>query len=235
MNKSLKIILTVIGVLCVLGLAFFVGTNSGTKEITSGDFTKVSKKNSFIYYGPSKDFDIIKDVSDQTDLKIYLLDSDNNDVKDLKAGTLYRYEKGKEVYKYSGNFEHYSLYQDLMKNNYIDKTYLEVGINDYLEIMKSPGYNFMFIGSATCGYCTQFKDSINEALKDYDFNVYYIDISTLGEDDYKKLVASDNYMSENEWGTPLNLLYKDGKRVNVLNGYVPSDELVKFLKENKVV
>ena len=42
-------------------------------------------------------------------------------------------------------------------------------------------------------------------------------------------------MQEKEWGTPLNLLYKDGKRVKELNGYVDKDELVKFLKENKVI
>ena len=93
----------------------------------------------------------------------------------------------------------------------------------------------MFIGSEQCGYCTQFKDSIKESLENNDFNVYYIDISTLSEDEYNELVKTDEYMSQNEWGTPLNLLYKDGKRIAELNGYVSSDELVEFLKENKVI
>ena len=30
-------------------------------------------------------------------------------------------------------------------------------------------------------------------------------------------------------------VYKDGKRVKELKGYVDKDELVKFLKENKVI
>ena len=30
-------------------------------------------------------------------------------------------------------------------------------------------------------------------------------------------------------------LYKDGKRIAELNGYVSADELVEFLKENKVI
>ena len=94
----------------------------------------------------------------------------------------------------------------------------------------------MFIGRETCSYCTQFKESINEAMQDYDFMVYYIDTDTFSDDnEFNELIATDSYMSENEWGTPLNLLYKDGKRVDVLNGYVEASELIEFLKEHKVV
>lgn len=235
MSKGLKVLLTVLGVSLVLVLAFMVGGKEGVKSIDSDKYNKISSSKGFVYYGPKKDMDLIKNIADETDLTINFLDSDNNSVKNLKTGTLYRYKDGKEVYSYSGDFESYKFYQDLMKNNIMKRTYLEVNAKDYLEIMKSSGYNFMFIGSSTCGYCTQFKDSINEALKDYDFNVYYIDLASLTEDEYNSIVSSDSYMSENEWGTPLNLLYKDGKRVNVLNGYVPADELVKFLKENKVI
>ncbi len=94
----------------------------------------------------------------------------------------------------------------------------------------------MFIGRETCGYCTKFKDSIKTAMKDYDFMVYYIDTDTFsGQDEFNELVATDKYMSENQWGTPLNLLYKDGKRIDVLNGFVEAPELVKFLQTNKVI
>ena len=76
---------------------------------------------------------------------------------------------------------------------------------------------------------------LSNLSKDNNYKVYYIDISTLTQDEYNELVKTDEYMSQNEWGTPLNLLYKDGKRIDELNGYVSSDELVEFLKENKVI
>ena len=93
----------------------------------------------------------------------------------------------------------------------------------------------MFIGSNTCGFCTQFKESINETLKDYNYNVYYLNIGNFSEENVTKLYETDSYFTENAWGTPLNFLYKDGERIDVLSGYVDANELTNFLQENKVI
>ena len=47
--------------------------------------------------------------------------------------------------------------------------------------------------------------------------------------------ANLKYNACYQYAVVRNLLYKDGKRVKELNGYVDKDELVKFLKENKVI
>ena len=93
----------------------------------------------------------------------------------------------------------------------------------------------MFIGSASCGYCTMFKEEISKVQVLYDVNFYYLDLYNVEQDDLKKLYNSDEYFTTEEWGTPLNFLYKDGKKVNVLSGYVESDNLIEFLKNNGVI
>lgn len=236
MNKNLKTILLIVLVIGVLLVAAFATGKKSVESITMEDYSKISKESGFVYYGKSSDMDTLKDLANDANIQINFLDSKKEENKDLKEGTLYQYKKGKEVYKYTGSLTDYKGKESLMKANIIPRTYLTVNLKEYKEIMKSDGYHFMFIGRETCSYCTKFKDSIKEAMKDYDFMVYYIDTDTFGsEEEFNELIATDSYMSEEEWGTPLNLLYKDGKRINVLNGYVDADELVKFLKNNKVI
>ena len=93
----------------------------------------------------------------------------------------------------------------------------------------------MFIGRETCSWCTQFKDSIKTAMETENFIIYYIDTDKLGEEGFKRLYATDEYLTKEEWGTPLTFIYKDGKRVGVIDGYKESADLIDVLKENKVL
>ena len=234
MNKTVKTILLIVVVIGVLCFAAFATGNKSVESISMNEYKKIIKKDAFVYYG--KDSSNLKEIADKYHISINFLDSTKEKSKELKEGTLYVYNKGKETYSYNGDLNSYKFAEGLMDKNIIDRTYLTVTLDEYKKIMKEKGYHFMFIGRETCGYCTKFKDSINEAMKEKDFMVYYIDTDTLnGEDEFNELIATDKYMSENQWGTPLNLLYKDGKRIDVLNGYVEASELISFLQKHKVV
>lgn len=236
MNKTLKTILLIVLVVGVLLVASFATGKKSVETITLEDYNKISSSDGFVYYGKSENMDLVKSIAKNYDLRISFLDSKENKNNDLKEGTLYEYKDGKEVYKFNGDFDGYKFTESLMEKGIAAKTYVTVTLDEYKKLIKEKGYHFMFIGRETCGYCTKFKDSIKEAMKNYNFMVYYIDTDTFSsEDEFNELVATDKYMSENEWGTPLNLLYKDGKRIDVLNGFVEADELIQFLKDNKVV
>lgn len=234
MNKTVKTILLVALVLGVLLIAAFATGKKSVESITLEEYKNVIKKEAIVYYG--KDDSNLKDIAEKYNLNIKFLDSTKEKNEELKEGTLYVYKKGKEVYSYDEDLNSYRLAEGLMKRDLTKRTYLTVTLDEYKKLKDAKGYHFMFIGRETCSYCTKFKESINKAMQDYNFMVYYIDTDTFeGEDEFNELIATDSYMSEEEWGTPLNLLYKDGKRVNVLNGFVEADELVQFLKDNKVV
>lgn len=246
-NKSTLIFLVVI-IIIFAGLIVLSSALSKKylEEISYEEYVELKKdnKNFMIYIGEKDEsYDKLLEVAKTSSAKSYFVDAkkltkkqkeetlkENNDLFEV-------YEKDKETYSYNGDYTSYKFINSLMQNDIIDKKYVEISIAEYLEIIKSKGTHLMFIGSATCGYCTMFKDSVNEALKDYDFEVYYIDLARedITEEEREALYASDSYFSEEQWGTPLSFLYKDGKRVNVLNGYVETSELVQFLKDNKVI
>ena len=235
MNKYLKIAIVSVIVIGVFVFALLVTGKQAVKSIDYDEFTEISNGDGFVYYGSEETKTSLKEIANLADIEIGILDSTEFKSEKLKEDTFYKYENGKVVYKYTGDINSYKFKESLMEEELLEKSYLTISLDEYKDIIKEKGYHFMFIGSEQCGYCTQFKDSIKESLKDNNYKVYYIDISTLSEDEYNELVKTDEYMSQNEWGTPLNLLYKDGKRIDELNGYVSSDELVEFLKENKVI
>lgn len=240
MNKNLKIAIIVIVVGAVLALAFLAGAKQNVEVITYKDYQEIKEKEGYVYYGSKSEEENLKELAKSLDIEVSILDPKDlskSEIKvaNLKEGTLYLYEDNKAVFEYNDELNEYNLTSALVEEKLIDPVMLTITLDDYLKIIKKDGYHFMFIGSETCGYCTQFKDSIKTALKDYNFNVYYLNIASLTEEEYQKLYNTDKYFSENEWGTPLNFLYKDGKRIGELNGYVPANELVKFLKEKKVI
>lgn len=193
MKKVVKILIPVIIVLVVLALAFFVGAKQDVEKISYKDYQKIKENSGYVYYGSEENMNALKSLADQADLEISILDPKDlseSEIKteNLEEGVIYLYEDGKVVYTYDGNLSDYKLMQSLMNENLIDKTYLTITLDDYLEIIKEDGYHFMFIGSDTCGYCTQFKESINETLKDYNYNVYYLNIGNFSEEDVTKII-----------------------------------------------
>lgn len=234
MNKYLKIAIVSVIVIGVFVFALLVTGKQAVKSIDYDEFAEISNGDGFVYYGLKETKTSLKEIANLADIEIGILDSTEFKSEKLKEDTFYQYENGKVVYKYTGDVTAHKFKESLMDEDIL-RTYKIVSLDEYKEIIKEKGYHFMFIGSEQCGYCTQFKGSVEESLKNNDYKVYYIDISTLTQDEYNELVKTDEYMSQNEWGTPLNLLYKDGKRIAELNGYVSADELVEFLKENKVI
>lgn len=235
MNKYLKAVIVSVIVIGVFVFALLVSGKQTIEMIDYDEFSEISSGDGFVYYGSKEAKETLKEIANDSGIQVGLLDSSEFKSEKLKTGTFYQYKDGKLVYEYTGDINSYKFKEELMEEEILAKSYITVSLDEYKDIIEEKGYHFMFIGSEQCSYCTQFKDSIKESLVDNDYKIYYIDIASLSEDEYNELVATDDYMSENKWGTPLNLLYKDGKRVAELNGYVSSDELVKFLKENKVI
>lgn len=234
-------ILAFLVIVIIVVIACISSPKEGVGSIDYKDYEKLIKKeNTFVYYGEGINQKEIKEFSETYGVDISILnpkDLSASEVKSLglKNDYLYVYNKGKEVYNVDFNSKKYEIVKQLMSKNLIEKNYIEVSLSEYKELVKNDGYNVMFIGRETCSWCNQFKQSIKEGLKENEFYIYYIDTDKLGESDFKELYATDSYLTEEEWGTPLTFIYKDGKRIDVINGYVDSKGLVEALKKNKVL
>ena len=248
-NKNTVIFVGIL-VLLLIGLIILGAclTKKPLKEITYQEYTELKEegKEFIVYFGEtdSTAYNNVLEVVKTSNLSSYfvntedLTDNQKKETLDKETTSLAIYENKKKTYSYEDKtYKDYKLLQGLMKKGAIERKYIEVSIDEYLEIIKSEGYHFMFIGSNQCSYCTMFKQSINEALKEKEFNVYYVDLARedITEKQREQLYKSDKYFDEEDWGTPLNFLYKDGKRIDVLSGYVDTNELISFLQKNKVV
>jgi len=89
----------------------------------------------------------------------------------------------------------------------------------------------IYIGRSTCGYCVQFLPVLKEAQEKLGYTTTYIDLEQVTTDDQEKLVAYDDYISENFGYTPMVLVFKDGKYVDGWVGYAEYEQFASFLAD----
>ena len=111
----------------------------------------------------------------------------------------------------------------------------EITTTEAIAKINNGGKHLVYIGRATCGYCVKFAPILAQAQKDYGYKTIYIDITQMSEDDQKALLELDNedkYISENFGGTPMVLVFEDGKFKNGHMGYAEYSNFAKFLEDN---
>ena len=242
MSTKAKVLILAIIAVILIGLVVIIPFVTSPKDKTSLDLESYNKlikeDNALVFYG-SKSEDLTK-FFERYDTEISVLNPSSLSKSEvntlgLKEGYIYAYSKGKEIYNTDFNSMNYKTTKEMIEKKLIKGNYIEVTLNEYKELVKAEGYNIMFVGRETCSWCDKFKESIKTAMNDNNFYVYYIDTDKLQESDYNELYATDEYFTKEEWGTPLSFIYKDGKRIDVINGYVESSELIDTLKKNKVL
>ena len=73
-------------------------------------------------------------------------------------------EQIKEIYNEENKTTSLFVYEDGKLTEEKDVSLKEIDVNKYFEIIKEDKYNFIFIGSATCGYCIKFKPELQTIL-----------------------------------------------------------------------
>lgn len=98
--------------------------------------------------------------------------------------------------------------------------YTEISYQEYVSKIETGDTFPLVIGSATCSACNMFKPIMESFISKYQVEVFYIDISTLSEDDYNLLNSEINFSS-----TPTTVFIKDGKQTSVYYRIVGSETL----------
>ena len=108
----------------------------------------------------------------------------------------------------------------------------EVTIDEYLDLIKEDKQNIILVARPTCGYCEKFTPILKKAKDDMKLTINYINTDNFTSEDWEKFEASLDYYSNNEWGTPLVLITKNGEVVADNGGYVELDAIKSFFKAN---
>lgn len=242
-KKYCNLIITILVIIVVIVGIFFLsklGEDKYFKEISYEDYNTSSKNNSdtFVYFGSKEDtetFEMVKQFANDNSLKfryIYtdeLTDEQKDEVLGDNENVLYYGDNS-----YEGVFTSANIQQFLIDEGVLPKTFVTISMDDYVELMKED-YFVVVIGRTGCGFCSKYQPVMNEIIKSYDIDMYYVDIAYFDEGDYNTLINSSKYLKENEWGTPTTLVFKKGKFVEAFSGYAEKSTIVDFLKSTGVI
>ena len=248
MIKYKKVIIIAAVLLVVVGLAILLSKLGSAELIEPLNYRQYQemiklKRDIYVYTGDDEEeLKVLTSMAKENpNLKIYRLDMEKlteEEIKSIKGtneSNFSVYNNNKKVYEYTGSYEDNAYREDFINAGILPKSLISVNVNEFMKIVKEDEYNFMVAGSTGCGYCDQFKGTINEALKEYKFNVYYIDLYYLSDNDVNKLITAYPGMFPEGWGTPTSALFKNGKLIKYVSGALPYNEFIKILKDNKVI
>ena len=221
MNKNIKTVLLVVIVIAVLLFAAFAPTKKAFKSISFEDYSSLEKP-SVVYIGDSNEvLKVLKDIDINKKYSVLYLDYsklDKNEKKKVKKDVIEVWNDKKLVSTY--NFDTF-----LLNKGEKGSSLKTVNIDEYLKLKDSKGFNFMFIGRETCGYCVKFKEAIKELHKEYKVDINYIDTDSLDEAGFNKLTSTEEYLQQGEWGTPTSFVYYNGNQIDMINGYIDENAL----------
>ena len=259
MNESKKMLIVVgVVVFAVLGIFGFALTESKASEKMYNDFEAAfnGSENKLVYIGSSTCGycqllnPSLEDMKERYQFDYLYIDAaeiSSGYIKKILAklelsslGTPYLavVSNGKVVDTQNG-YSDYDITFEFLQDNKIIAEDQELLLNyidyeEYEKLLKSDEKNVIVVGQSTCSYCVQAKITLNEIVEENDITINYLNISYLTEEEGEKFESSLDYF-EGSWGTPIMMIVKDGKIVDIIEQYVEKDEYVEFLEENGVI
>lgn len=106
--------------------------------------------------------------------------------------------------------------------------------NEFVSDFESQEEKIVFIGREGCSWCQLFRPIFNYFTEKYDFSYRYIDTDKLVSRDFEKIINKIE-ISSDDFGTPLVVFVKNGQVTEVINGYVPENELLETLQKRGFV
>ena len=110
-----------------------------------------------------------------------------------------------------------------------------IDYSGYKKVVKSEDVNILVLGQTTCGHCARVKPILSKISKDKDVVINYLDITKLSQEERAKLSKYLPFLDEEEWGTPLTLIVKNGEVIDSVNGALDYDGYVKLFKKNDLI
>lgn len=259
MNESKKMLIVVgVVVFAVLGIFGFALTESKASEKMYNDFEAAfnGSENKLVYIGSSTcGYCQLLNPSLEDMKERYQFDYLYIDAAEISSGYLKKIltelelsnlgtpylavvSNGKVVDTQNG-YSDYDITFEFLQDNKIIAEDQELLLNyidyeEYEKLLKSDEKNVIVVGQSTCSYCVQAKITLNEIVEENDITINYLNISYLTEEEGEKFESSLDYF-EGSWGTPIMMIVKDGKIVDIIEQYVEKDEYVEFLEENGVI
>lgn len=108
----------------------------------------------------------------------------------------------------------------------------EVTLDEYISLVNGSEKSIILVARPTCSYCELFTPILKQAMEEMNLTVNYINTDNFSNDDWTKFNGSLDYLSSEQWGTPLTLIVQNGEAIAENNGYVELDTIKEFFTNN---
>ena len=260
MNESKKMLIVVgVVIFAALGIFGFALAEGKKSEDLYNEFESAfnGENNTLVYLGSSSCGycqllnPSLEDMKDRYDFSYVYVDAseisssylskilEKLELSSLGTPYLAVVSNGEVVDSQNGYADYDVTFEFLQENNIIaeDAQLLlnYIGYDEYEKLLNNKENSVVVVGQSTCGYCVQSKIILNKIAEEKNVEINYLNISYLTEEEGSELEASLDYFEEEQWGTPLMLIVKDGKLVDIIEQLVTEDEYIEFLEENEVL
>ena len=105
--------------------------------------------------------------------------------------------------------------------------YDEISVDEIEELMDSDSPVILWMGSQYCSYCADYAEVLDDSYFDYNYDIYYIDVDTLTDEDVDTLNAIDARLGNVT--TPTTVVLQNGEVKEIKRGAMTKDEYYLFL------
>lgn len=106
-----------------------------------------------------------------------------------------------------------------------------INVSRMKELFSSNDTKIIFVGSLTCPHCTAIKPVINSVVKDLNVTVYYLELSTMTDEENNEYYSINEFLKNNN-SIPLVMAVKNNEVIDSFVGEKDSKDVEEFLKKN---
>lgn len=106
-----------------------------------------------------------------------------------------------------------------------------INVSKMKELFSSNDTKIIFVGSLTCPHCTAIKPVINSVVKDLNVIVYYLELSTMTDEENNEYYSINEFLKNNN-SIPLVMAVKNNEVIDSFVGEKDSKDVEEFLKKN---
>ncbi len=106
-----------------------------------------------------------------------------------------------------------------------------INVSKMKELFSSNDTKIIFVGSLTCPHCTAIKPVINSVVKDLNVTVYYLELSTMTDEENNEYYSINEFLKNNN-SIPLVMAVKNNEVIDSFVGEKDSKDIEEFLKKN---
>ena len=116
------------------------------------------------------------------------------------------------------------------------KDLTEISVSKFIKLKKASEKSLVIITREGCSWCERYLPIMKNIAYLYkDLTIYNIDLAKLSDDESTDLMTSDDFFTEEDWGTPLTLVVQNNKIVDTINGFTSKDLTIEFLKDQGLI